>query len=232
MRFIIGSTVALCAATLGGSAFAQATATTPYVLAVGQATVSVQPDEVQIDFSVLTTATTAQTAASQNATQTNTLIAALQHLLGTNGNVQTVSYSLSPNYNYPPNGGSPVLTGFTASNTVQVTATDLSMSGTIIDTGVTAGATTVTSLQFTLQNPDPSLQQALKAATAQAQAHASAMASGVGMHAGAVISIQQNVATSITPVNVTPGTTAVTTPVLPGLVNIQATVTLQVTLTM
>jgi len=226
MRFIIACAVALCAAT----AFAQATATAPYVQAVGQATVSVQPDEVQIDFSVITTATTAQSAASQNATQTNTLIAALQHLLGTNGNVQTVSYSLSPNYNYPPNGGTPALTGFTASNTVQVAATDLSMSGTIIDTGVSAGATTVASLQFTLQNPDPSLQQALKAATAQAQAHASAMASGVGMHAGAVISIQQNASTSVTPVNVTP--TATTTPVLPGLVTIQATVTLQVTLVM
>ena len=225
MRLIIACAVALCA-----SAFAQTSAPPPYVLAVGQGTVSVQPDEVQIDFSVITTATAAQSAASQNATQTSTLIAALQQLLGKNGNVQTINYSLSPNYSYPP-GGSPVLTGFTASNTVQVTATDLSMSGTIIDTGITAGATTVTGLQFTLQNPDPSRQQALKLATAQAKAHAEAMASGVGMHTGTVYSIQENVSTAVIPVVLTPGTTA-TTPVLPGLVNVQATVTLQVTLVM
>jgi len=123
-----------------------------------------------------------------------------------------------------------VLTGYTASNTVQVSASDLSMVGTIIDTGVQAGATNVQSLQFTLQNPDPVLQQALKLATTQAKAHADAMASGVGMHSGTVRSIQENVSTGITPVVATPGATN-TTPVLPGLVNIQATVTLEVDLT-
>jgi hypothetical protein len=45
-----------------------------------------------------------------------------------------------------------------------------------------------------------------------------------------VRSIQENVSTGITPVVATPGATN-TTPVLPGLVNIQATVTLEVDLT-
>jgi uncharacterized protein YggE len=195
---------------------------------VGQGSVSVKPDLAQIDFGVVTTATTAQTAAAQNAAQVSALLAALQTLLGSTGNIQTIGYSLSPNYNYPP-GGNPVLTGYTASNTIQVSASDLSMVGTIIDTGVQAGATTVQSLQFTLQNPDPVVQQALKLATTQAKAHADAMASGVGMHSGAVRSIQENVSTNVSPVVATPGAT--TTPVLPGLVNIQATVTLEVDLT-
>jgi uncharacterized protein YggE len=200
----------------------------PFVKAVGQGNVSVQPDQAKIDFSVITTAATAQTAASQNATQVGGLIAALQTLLGSTGNTQTVGYSLSPNYSYPP-GGNPVLTGYTASNTIEVSASDLSMVGTIIDAGVGAGATNVQSLQFTLKNSDPVVQQALKLATAQAKAHADAMASGVGMHSGAVRSIQENVSSSVTP-GVAPATSN-TTPVLPGLVNIQATVTLEVDLT-
>ena len=199
----------------------------PFVKAVGQGSVSVQPDQAKIDFSVITIAATAQTAASQNATQVGGLIAALQTLLGSTGNIQTIGYSLSPNYNYPP-GGNPVLTGYTASNTIEVSASDLSMVGTIIDTGVGSGATNVQSLQFTLKNSDPVVQQALKLATAQAKAHADAMASGVGMHSGAVRSIQENVSSSVTP-GVAP--IANTTPVLPGLVNIQATVTIEVDLT-
>ena len=226
MKFVIAFAVSLC----WTIAYAQSsTPRPPFIRAVGQGSVSVQPDQAQIDFSVITTATTAQSAAAQNATEVHALLAALQTLLGSSGNIQTVGYSLSPNYNYPP-GGNPVLTGYTASNTVQVSASDLSMVGTIIDTGVQAGATNVQSLQFTLQNPDPVLQQALKAATTQAKAHADAMASGVGMHSGTVLSIQENVSTGVTPVVATPGTTT-TTPVLPGLVNIQATVTIEVALT-
>ncbi len=225
MKFAIALAVSLCST----SVYAQvSTPRPPFIQAVGQGSVSVQPDQAKIDFSVITTATTAQNAAAQNATQVSALISALQTLLGSAGNIQTIGYSLNPNYNYPP-GGNPVLTGYTASNTVEVSASDLSMVGTIIDTGVRAGATNVQSLQFTLQNPDPVFQQALKLATTQAKAHADAMASGVGMHSGAVLSIKENVSTSVTPVVATPGTN--TTPVLPGLVNIQATVTLEVDLT-
>lgn len=225
MKFAIALALSLCLPI----AYAQSsTPRPPFIRAVGQGSVSVQPDQAQIDFGVVTTATTAQNAAAQNATQVNALLAALQTLLGSTGNIQTIGYSLSPNYNYPP-GGNPVLTGYTASNTVQVSASDLGMVGTIIDTGVGAGATNVQSLQFTLQNPDPVLQQALKMATTQAKAHADAMASGVGMHSGAVRSIQETVSTGVTPGVATPGAT--TTPVLPGLVNIQATVTLEVDLT-
>jgi uncharacterized protein YggE len=211
------------------AASAQMTTRPPFVRAVGIGAVSVQPDQAKIDFSVITTATTAQSAASQNATQVSTLIAALQTLLGTGGSIQTIGYSLGPNYSYPPNG-TPVLTGYTASNTVEVSANDLSMAGAIIDAGVQAGATNVQSLQFTLKNPDPAKQQALTLATTQAKGHATAMAAGVGMHTGGVHSISEDVATTLPPgVATSPG--ANTTPVLPGLVMVTATVTLEVDLT-
>lgn len=211
------------------TAYAQASATRPpFVRAVGQGSVSVQPDQAKIDFGVVTTSKTAQDAAAQNAAQVSALLSALQTLVGSNGNIQTIAYSLNPNYNYPQ-GGNPVLIGYTASNTVEVSAGDLSMVGAIIDTGVQAGATNVQSLQFTLKNPDPVRQQALKLATAQAKAHAEAMASGAGLHTGAVHSIEEQT-TGGGPV--VPGATAASsTPILPGLVYIQATVTLEVDLT-
>ncbi len=224
MKFAISLALSLCLT----AAYAQSGTRPPFVRAVGQGNVSVQPDQARIDFGVVTTSGTAQDAAARNATQVNTLIAALQALLGSTGNIQTIGYSLNPNYNYPP-GGNPVLTGYTASNTIEVSAGDLSMVGAIIDTGVQAGATNVQSLQFTLKNPEPVRQQALKLATAQAKAHADAMASGAGLHTGAVHSIEEGASTSITPVLATPG--AASTPILPGLVYIQATVTIEVDLT-
>ena len=147
----------------------------------------------------------------------------------TNAKIQTLSYSLNPNNNYPSNG-QPVLTGYTASNTVQVTVTDLSIIGKLIDTGIQAGANRVQGLTFGLQNDMPSRQQALKMATVQAKSNADAMASGLGMTTAAVLSITEGSAVSPTPLALTPTAVSATTPVETGVVNVQATVTLQISL--
>jgi hypothetical protein len=202
-----------------------------FVRALGNATLPVKPDKGIVQFAVVTTAATASDASTQNANQVTALLAALGAVLGPNPNIQTLSYSLNPNYNFPQNSP-PVLTGYTASNTVQVTVTDLSIIGKVIDTGVQGGATRVQGLQFGLQDDQPSRQQALKMATAQAKAHADAMASGLGLHTGMAISIQEGGSVTAPPVILAaaaPG--AATTPVETGMVNVQASVTLDVQLT-
>ena len=118
-----------------------------------------------------------------------------------------------------------------ASNTVQVTLTDLSLIGKVIDTGIQAGANRVQGLSFGLQDDQPSRAQALKMATAQAKANADAMASGIGQHTGAAIAIQQGGTSSPTPVLLgAVATASATTPVETGVVNVQASVTLDVAL--
>ncbi len=208
---------------------AQAPAPPPFVRAIGSATVPVKPDQAQIQFAVVTTASTAQDAASQNANVVTAVLAALGTVLGPNPNIQTLSYSLNPNYNYPQNG-QPVLTGYTASNTVQVTLIDLSLIGKVIDTGIQAGANRVQGLQFGLQDDQPSRAQALKMATAQAKANADAMASGLGQHTGAAIAIQEGVTSTPTPVLLGAAAPSATTPVETGVVNVQANVTLDIAL--
>ena len=209
---------------------AQAPAPPPFVRAIGNATLPVKPDKAQIQFAVVITASTAQDAANQNANVVTAVLAALTTLLGPNPNIQTLSYSLNPNYNYPQNG-QPVLTGYTASNTVQVTVTDLSIIGKVIDTGIQAGANRVQGLQFGLQDDQPSRAQALKIATAQAKANADAMASGLGQHTGAAIAIQQGATSTPTPLLLgAAATPSATTPVETGMVNVQASVTLEVAL--
>src|SRR6266851_7838752 len=104
------------------------------IRAAGEGVVAVTPDQVKVTLGVTTQAANAQDASSQNATQVAAVIDKLKQAFGTTIDIRTLYYSLSPNYNYPGGGGTPVLTGYTASNTVEVTATDLTIAGKIIDT--------------------------------------------------------------------------------------------------
>ena len=120
--------------TLAGMASAQ-TASPGTIQATGTVTLSVNPDQAQLDVSVITQSTTAQQAAQQNAAQTNTVINALKQVLGASGTVQTINYSIYPNNT----GQGNVVTGYTASNTVRVTTSDLTQPGPIIDTAQPGG---------------------------------------------------------------------------------------------
>jgi uncharacterized protein YggE len=199
----------------------------PFVVAQGDATISVQPDEARIQFSVVTMAATAQSAASQNADQVTAVLAALRSVLGPNAQLRTLSYSLNPNYS---NGNQPVIIGYTASNTVEARLSDLSLIGRTIDTGIQSGANRVQGLQFGLKDDQPVRLQALKLATVEAKAHADAMASGLGLKTGAPIAIQEGSTVSIQPLRLGTAAPAATTPIETGSVDIRATVTLQVEL--
>jgi uncharacterized protein YggE len=202
----------------------------PFVLAAGDASVSAQPDEARIQFSVVTQAITAQAASSQNADQVTALLAALRTVLGANAQLKTLSYSLNPNYSSPRDGSQPVITGYTASNTVEARLSDLSLIGKTIDTGIQSGANRVQGLQFGLKDDQPLRLQALKLATAQAKAHADAMASGLGLKTGAAMAIQEGSFASIQPLRLGVATPTATTPVETGTVDVHANVTLQVEL--
>lgn len=73
------------------------------VRASGEATVSANPDQVKISVGVVTQAQTAQEAASQNANQVSGVITQVKQVVGSGAEIKTVTYTLSPNYTYPPN---------------------------------------------------------------------------------------------------------------------------------
>src|SRR5271170_3425309 len=93
------------------------------VQATGSATINVQPDQAQLTVSVTTQATTAQNAGQQNATQTVIVTQAIISLVGANGSIQTVSYSVYPRYGTGTQ--SSAIVGYSATNTFQATLTNL-----------------------------------------------------------------------------------------------------------
>ncbi len=196
------------------------------VRASGTSTVSFQPDQVTVNVGVTTQGNTAAEASDANSTQTNAVLAALRALIGNNGTIRTLSYTLSPVYRSA--GGISTIAGYQATNTVSATVSNISLAGRIIDTAAGAGATTVQGVQFGLKDANPARAQALRDATAQAKKNAEAMASGLGLRLGNVAVVEQG--GSISQVNArTPSLTA-TTPIEPGNVDISATVSVEIEL--
>jgi hypothetical protein len=213
---------------LAGTAIFAQTVAAGSIQATGTATLNVQPDQVQLDVTVLTQANTAAQAGQQNATQTNAMIAALNQVLGKSGTIQTIGYSIYPRYSTAA-GQTSTIVGYTAQNTVQVTAYDLTLSGPLIDAANQAGAGSVGGLSFGLQDSEPSRLQALSQAGKDAQSHAAAIASGLGAKVGPVISAVEGSSSSYPVVTGTAAASA-TTPVLSGTVSVSAAVTITVQL--
>ncbi len=196
----------------------------PTVRAVGDATITSTPDQATVSFAVDSRAATAQAVAADNATATNAVLAALRAIASGISDIHTTNYSLNPVYTYPANGGAGTLTGFQASNTIQVTITNLAIVGQVLDVGTQAGATRVQTLTFGLKDPEPLRLQALRQAASRARAHADAMTGGAGLHTGSVIAMDEG-GTTPQPVNGLGATAAApTTPILPGTVTVTATV--------
>src|SRR5580692_1601360 len=174
MTSVIKLAFAVC---LGSTALVAQT-TTASVQATGTATIYVQPDQAQLTISVTTQGATATAAGQQNANITVAVTKAITSVLGSSGTLQTVSYSVYPQYGI--GAQSSAIVGYSATNSFQVTLSDLTLIGSVIDTANQAGATSVGNLTLGLQNPAPALQQALAAASKLALANAGAIVSGLG----------------------------------------------------
>ena len=88
----------------------------------GDATISAEPDQAQIDIGVVTQARTAPEASKDNADRLSRVLAAVKKLLDKSDEVKTSGYSLTPTYRYPQ-GGKPEIVGYNASNTVRIKTT-------------------------------------------------------------------------------------------------------------
>ena len=212
---------------LSAAALPAQTTGTRTIQANGTATQTANPDQAQLEVGVVTLGATAQESAQQNATQTTAVLNAVKAVLGANGTVQTVSYSVYARYN---NAQPSVIIGYTTTNMVRVTTTDLSIVGKLIDAANQAGANSVGGLSFGLLDPEPLVERALSAATKQALAHAGAIAAGLGGKVGAVLSAQEGVSYTPLPVAGAGIAAAPTTPVQTGTVTVYASVTINVQL--
>ena len=226
----------LAAAALLAVVTAHADNSTPLssIRVTGDARVSVRPDRVQIDIGVSTEAEHSAQAAADNARQVEAVLAALRPAAGAGAELKTVSYSLSPKYQYHPGGVPPTIAGYTAMNVVRVTLDDLGRMGNVIDAATGAGANRVQGIEFTLREQDAVRAQALREAAVRARGEADVLASALGLKILRVLTVEES-SPRIMPIRplVMGGmraaeAEATATPVEEGTLDITAQVTLSV----
>jgi uncharacterized protein len=186
MRFF--GVLLICAATLHAQQGPPLTAR-PSIRVHGQGTVSVEPDQVQLDIGVVTQASTAKAATDQNNSQSKVLIQDLGAAFPS-ASIKSINFSVNPNYQYPA-GGAPTIAGYTASNTIRLLSNDLSRLQSVIDIAIKSGAKSINRLTFTLRNENPARSDAFAKAAAQAQAGAEALAASLKLKLGRLLSVEE-----------------------------------------
>jgi uncharacterized protein YggE len=140
------------------------------------------PDIANLSLQVETHAATAEECSSKNAALAQKVVQALKNKLAGKGTVETGDYSLSPEYgeNNQPRQ-KPVITGYTAQNTITVETTELALLGSLIDGAISSGANRINYLNFGLRDDTKARQDAITNASKDAQAQAQALAASLNV---------------------------------------------------
>ena len=162
----------------------------PSVTANGEAVITVEPDQAQIDIGVVTQARNAPEAAKENAEKLARVMSEVKKLLGKGDEIKTASYSLNPNYRYPQ-GGKPEIVGYTATNVLHIKTGALDNVGKLIDAAMQSGANTIQRLLFTLKDEHSAQLQALRLASIKSKAKAEEMANALGLKIVKVLSVTE-----------------------------------------
>ncbi len=157
----------------------------------GTGKVSAAPDSATLSFGVTKSASTI--ADAQN--QTNTLIAAITNALNKEGidskNIKTTSYTVNPNYDFA--SGSQRITGYTVSQTIELTIPQLEKVNKILDVLTANGANIVNQVAFTFSDTKKKdlENQARQLAVSEAKQKAQGLASAAGIRLGRVIDVTE-----------------------------------------
>ncbi|MGV8930079.1 MAG: SIMPL domain-containing protein [Brevundimonas sp.] len=148
------------------------------------------PDMATISFGVVTEASTAAEAMSQNATRMNQVMAELRRAGIAERDVQTSGLNLSAQYDYVQNEP-PRLRGYQATNQVTVIINDLTKVGTTADAVVSAGVNQINGISFGLKDPSAAENQARMIAVRNLRAKAALYANALGVELGGIRSLSE-----------------------------------------
>ena len=166
----------------------------------GQATMV--PDVARVSWSVTNTAATVAGAQAATTKQAN---AALEYVAAQgipDKDVKTLSYDISPQYSYPnpcppgalcPSyGGTPKITGYQVSETVQVTLRDLTKVGALLEGLGSRGIQNVNGPAFALDDSTAGYDAARADAIDKAKMQAKLLATQLGVRLGRIVNFSES----------------------------------------
>ncbi len=211
----------------------------PVVVASGERQIKVAPDQAWVTMSVETRDAKAPEARRLAAAAMTTVVAALRKTGLDSDAIQTIGFSLQPDYEYT--NGRQRMKGFIVSNQVQVRIDDVSKVADVLDAAgslslPTSSNVTIGGLRFDLKNRAGVERDALRGAVEDAMARAKAMAAGAGLSLGRTVRIDEAGGEAMPKFRPEPymmarsgvADAAVQTPIAPGDIEITARVTLTI----
>jgi len=182
---------AIAAGTLFAAPALAQTAPPAMISVTGEATISVAPDQAQIDGGVTTEAKTAREASDANNAAMGKVLQALKGAGIAEKDFQTSRLSLQPQ-SAPNRTGPAVIVGYRASNHVTIRLRDVTKVASVIDTLVGAGANDIGGINFMVSQASKLLDDARGQAIADARRKAEIYAKAAGVTLGAPISISED----------------------------------------
>src|SRR5579862_8496798 len=180
----------------------------------GHGEIFAAPDIATFSFSVVSDKSTVADAQSDATTKANAITDYLTAQGISKDDIQTTNYSINPTYTYEngvcpqpaigaPNGvssgsavycpqGRQVLTGYEVNQTDTIKVRDTSKAGDLLAGVGSKGATNVSGLNFTFDNPDAVQNQARDKAIADAKSKAQTLASELGVSLVRVTSFNES----------------------------------------
>jgi hypothetical protein len=173
---------------------------TDTVTVQGQGQATMPPDVARVSFTVENTKATVADAQAATTKQAN---AALDFVKGqgvADKDVRTLSYNIYPQYSYPrcsdgaycPDGGTPKVTGYRVSETVEVKLHDLTKVGDLLAGLGTLEVQNVSGPAFALDDATAGYDAARADAIAKAKAQAELLAKQLGVRLGKIVNFSES----------------------------------------
>ncbi len=159
------------------------------ITVVGHSEQKVQPDIALIDAGVMSSGHDAASAQDANKSTINRLVQALTKSGVSSHDIQTMWYSIQPNYGPPDKTGQPQMNGFQAITSFQVVVQNLSNVGNLVDILVKSGANQISNVQYQISNPQTVEEKAYNAALVDAKTQATNIAEALGVNITGVQSV-------------------------------------------
>ncbi len=168
----------------------------------GKGEVSLVPDVAQISFTITESATTVAAAQDSATKKTDAAIEALKKIGIADKDVKTVSYNVSPKYDYSQPCGpgmicttvvtsSPKIIGYDVSQSIEVKVRDTAKAGDTLAALGTLGVQNISGPNFMVDDEDAAKAQAREQAIDEARTKAKVLAKQLGVRLGRVISYSE-----------------------------------------
>lgn len=160
------------------------------VTAEGKATMT--PDIAKFTFLVVTQGSNPQAVALSNNQQMNSAITYVKSNGIEDKDVKTIRYDLSPRYSYERSTGKSYIYGYELTQTVSVKVRDFNKVGKIIGGLPKYGINNISSVSFSVEDPEKYLAEARDKAFDKAKSKASEMAGRTGVQLGNILNFSES----------------------------------------